>query len=122
MVKIRDVGSFGFGLLWMFPLIFSIYYGLVYGLNLQLELYAFILFFIGIVIVLSSIMEHKTTILDILSGIGILIIVCIWIITQNTPLSSKDVVFGIMIAITALIVGILTHLGILREKKDDIIN
>mgnify|MGYP007016526267 FL=1 len=106
----------------MFPLIFSIYYGLVYGLNLQLELYAFILFFIGIVIVLSSIMEHKTTILDILSGIGILIIVCIWIITQNTPLSSKDVVFGIMIAITALIVGILTHLGILREKKDDIIN
>ena len=110
MVKIKDSGLFAAGLLFLLPVTF------LTVLGMQISLINLILLLGGIYLILCSIFEHKQAILSIFLATAILISVFIWLISQNVPLTSKDVLLGIITAIGFYILGIITYLGILPVK------
>lgn|GEM_PF-3216320 len=109
MVRIRDTGQFALGLLFVFPTVY------LTALGYSISFISIYFLLAGTYSICDSILEHKTVLLCILFGFTMLISVFIWIITQNTPLLSKEVLIGIISGILLFILGIMVHLGFISE-------
>jgi hypothetical protein len=109
-VKINNVAQFALGLLFVLSILYLIFQGY------SLSIFNIIYLLGGIFFIMISIFEGKHVPLLIGLSLVIFITVFVWLITQQAPWYSKDVLVSIVVGIFFLITGILAHLDIIPEK------
>lgn len=111
MVRVINRGQFASGIFFVFATVYPVVLG-YYPISF-VNIYFLLA---GIFLIFNSILESKITILHMLFGFILLISVFIWIIIQNAPSLSKEILMGIITGIIFLILGIIGHLGYLSEE------